>query len=402
MTIDNQHGSGNVTSRLHDPGLPRPSIPVTIIDADVHVAACSDSEIAEYLPEPLRSLSLGRDGSMYFAPSGGMRVDAHTKVGPPGSDPELLYKQLFEEAGVDFDLLLPLATGYFPDPEVDAAMKAATNLWLSNTWLGRYNWHGRHKGSIWIAVDNPDAAVREIEHWAGHPHFVQVLVGHHPKSLYGNPQYLPIWEAAARHGLPVAVHVDSSGYPPVSTPVGFFSHYLEHHSVGHPLVYAAHLTSLICEGVFDKFPDLHFVMVEGGFSWAGPLIWRMEKNWKAMQGRSAPMKQMPTKYFYDNIRFTTQPIEEPDDSDDLVSLFDIMDASKVLMFSSDYPHWDFDNPKRALPRMPNKLRELIFHQNAQDLYRLPATRPVDHKPPARASHDRGSSDGPANTDTDGD
>jgi hypothetical protein len=74
----------------------------------------------------------------------------------------------------------------------------------------------------------------------------------------------------------------------------------------------------------------------------------------------------------------------------------------VLMFSSDYPHWDFDNPKRALPRMPNKLRELIFHQNAQDLYRLPATRPVDHKPPARASHDRGSSDGPANTDTDGD
>ena len=402
MTIQNRHQGADLSSRMPDPRSPRSDVLVTIVDADVHVAARSDSEIAEHLPEPLRSLSLGRDGSMYFAPSGGMRVDARTSAGPPGSDPEVLYKQLFEDAGVDYDLLLPLATGHFPDPEIDAAMKAAANLWLSETWLGRYNWHGRHKGSIWVAVDNPKSAVREIERWAGHPHFVQVLVGHHPKSLYGNPQYLPIWEAAARHSLPVAVHVDSSGYPPVSTAVGFFSHYLEYHSVGHPLVYAAHLTSLICEGVFDRFPDLHFVMVEGGFSWAGPLIWRMEKNWKALHGRSAAMKQMPTEYFYNNVRFTTQPIEEPDESDDLVSLFDIMDASKVLMFSSDYPHWDFDNPKRALPRLPKGVRELIFHQNAQDLYRLPATRPVDPKPPEQLTHDKGTGDGSTNTDTIGD
>ena len=402
MTNSKQHPSVELHPRVDDVSSSSAHVPVTIVDTDVHVATRSDSEIAEYLPEPLRSLSLGRDGSMYFAPGGGMRVDARTSVGPPGSDPEVLYRQLFHEAGIDFDLLLPLVTGHFPDPEIDAAMKAAANMWLSNSWLGRYNWHGRHKGSIWVSVDNPKAAVEEIERWAGHPHFVQVLVGHHPKSLYGHPQYLPIWEAAARHGLPVAVHVDSSGYPPVPTTVGFFSHYLEHHSVGHPLVYAAHLTSLICEGVFDRFPELHFVMVEGGFSWAGPLIWRMEKNWKGLRGRSAAMKQMPTKYFYDNIRFTTQPIEEPDESDDLVSLFEIMDAAKVLMFSSDYPHWDFDNPKRAFPRMPKDVRELIFHQNAQELYGLPAVRPVDPDRPSHESHDHGSHDTSANTDTVGD
>jgi predicted TIM-barrel fold metal-dependent hydrolase len=235
------------------------SVPVTVVDADVHVAPRTDEEIIDYLPDALRSNGLGRDGSMYFAPSGGMRVDARPNVGPPGSDPDVLHRQLFQDAGIDFDVLLPLVTGHFPDPMVDAAMKAASNLWLSDTWLGRYNPHGRHKGSIWVSVENPNAAVEEIERWAGHPHFVQVLVGHHPKSLYGQPQYHPIWEAAARHGLPVAVHVDSSGYPPVPTTVGFFSQYFEHHSVGHPLVYAAHLTSLICEGVFDKFPELHFV-----------------------------------------------------------------------------------------------------------------------------------------------
>jgi predicted TIM-barrel fold metal-dependent hydrolase len=38
------------------------------------------------------------------------------------------------------------------------------------------------------------------------------------------------------------------------------------------------------------------------------------------------------------------------------------------VFSSDYPHWDFDNPMRALASVPDELRRRIQWENAQETY----------------------------------
>jgi predicted TIM-barrel fold metal-dependent hydrolase len=39
------------------------------------------------------------------------------------------------------------------------------------------------------------------------------------------------------------------------------------------------------------------------------------------------------------------------------------------MFSSDYPHWDFDSPARALPAaVPAPMRKKIMGENAARLY----------------------------------
>jgi predicted TIM-barrel fold metal-dependent hydrolase len=42
----------------------------------------------------------------------------------------------------------------------------------------------------------------------------------------------------------------------------------------------------------------------------------------------------------------------------------------MLLFSSDYPHWDFDSPARAFPKLPDALRDAIFGGNARALYEL--------------------------------
>jgi predicted TIM-barrel fold metal-dependent hydrolase len=54
-----------------------------------------------------------------------------------------------------------------------------------------------------------------------------------------------------------------------------------------------------------------------------------------------------------------------------------MGAADMIMFATDYPHYDFDDPTWVSPRIPKEWREKIFYRNAQELYGLPASRPLD-------------------------
>jgi predicted TIM-barrel fold metal-dependent hydrolase len=56
-----------------------------------------------------------------------------------------------------------------------------------------------------------------------------------------------------------------------------------------------------------------------------------------------------------------------------LQLFEMMHAEKTLCFASDFPHWDFDDPRRVFPaRMDTELKERIFYRNASELYGLPS------------------------------
>jgi predicted TIM-barrel fold metal-dependent hydrolase len=356
---------------------------IRVIDCDVHFKPVSAAAITDYLPEPWRSHEPLRR-ALTKAPvlnpyTGAMRLDAKPADGPVGSDPALVGQQLFVDAGVDLAINIPVGEFFCPlvVPELNAAFSGAVNEWQATTWLGAFNRHGRYRGSISVAVNDVPAAVREIEKWAGHPGFVQVLVPHHAPAPYGSPQFDPIWEAAARHGLPVAVH-SNAGVENYCTPVGHMQRYPEYNGIGFSLFYAQHLVSLICGGVFDRFPGLHIVFVEGGFSWYPPLVSRLDRNWERLSGELPALKRKPSSYVRDHVRFSSQPVEEPEDFEDLARMWEWGDAEHVLLFSSDYPHWDFDHPSRAVsPRFGAALRQRVYRDNARELYGFPAERPVD-------------------------
>ena len=351
---------------------------IRLIDCDVHCYLRHADELRAYMPEPWRSKPYPTRRQIFLPPGDGRRLDALPDDGSPaGSDPQLMERQVFQGIDVDFIILIPASSiGIIPNQTHAAQVARAWNDWQIDTWLGAYNHHGRFKSSIVIAPQNPAASAREIERLAGHPHLVQVQVGSNASAAYGNPQYHAIWEAAARHNLPVAIHVESpiGPYPP--TPLGYPSTFLEFHTL-YPATYMTHLVSLIAEGVFEKYPDLKFVFVEGGSAWLAPMMWRMDKDWRGARSEVPWLKRPPSGYLRDHIRFTTQPIEEPENRQQLLQIFDMMDAEHILMFSSDYPHWDFDDPKYAFPRLPAALQQRIFCDNARELYQLPAARPVD-------------------------
>jgi hypothetical protein len=60
-------------------------------------------------------------------------------------------------------------------------------------------------------------------------------------------------------------------------------------------------------------------------------------------------------------------MEEPPDRDYLLDLIEWVGWDRLL-FASDYPHWDFDDPSQMLPRLDEVRRRQIFHDNAFALY----------------------------------
>ncbi|MDQ0218121.1 amidohydrolase family protein [Peribacillus cavernae] len=345
-----------------------------IIDCDVHPHPKSYQVIQSYMSEPWKSRFNAQTGlrGMYDNPIHVNRLDSVTPDGGyPCSDPEFTRKQLLDEYGINYAILLPRAfVSRYSNPDFAAAIAAAFNDWLAADWLDNNNDDGRYKGSITVAPQNPQAAAREIERWAGHPHFVQVMMDSGSTAPYGQQQFHPIYEACEKHGLPIAFHPGTEGVGINQSHVaGYPTTYMEWHTCL-PLSAQAHLVSFITEGVFEKFPRLKLVMVEGGSAWLPSLLWRLDSEWKPLREEVPWVKKRPSEYIKEHVRLTSQPIESPDDPKHLLMNFEMMDAKNILMFSTDYPHWDFDSPTRSFPKMPEDLKRRIFFENAKELYNL--------------------------------
>ena len=108
----------------------------------------------------------------------------------------------------------------------------------------------------------------------------------------------------------------------------------------------AQVASMVLEGVFERYPRVHVVLVEGGFAWGPSLGWRLDRLWSRMRDEVPHAKRPPSEYMRQNLYFTTQPMEEPEQPDDLLLTFEQIGWDRVV-FSTDYPHWDFDDPRHA-------------------------------------------------------
>jgi predicted TIM-barrel fold metal-dependent hydrolase len=343
-----------------------------IIDCDVHPVPRDVTEIHKYLPSRWHKHYFLRGRPFYNHPNHVLRLDAVTPKGdPPGSDPVFMREHLLDEYGIDYAILLPLSyVSMHPNPDMANDLASAYNQWLADVWLDNNNHDDRYKGSITVAPQDPVEAAKEIERWAHHPHMVQVLIESGAGNL-GHKQYRPIYEACERYGLPVAIHptAEALGINAPASP-SYPTTYMEW-SVGLTLSVQAHLISFITEGVFERYPGLKLVLVEGGCAWLPTLLWRLDTSWKGLRDEVPWVKKLPSTYVKDHVRVTSQPLVAPDNTEHLLQNLEMMDAENILMFASDYPHWDFDSPTRAFPKLPEQMKQRIFYENAKQLYKLP-------------------------------
>ena len=298
------------------------------------------------------------------------RGDAFPPSGlPPGSDLDFLRSQLLDHWGISYGVLNVTEVFQFSAQrgEYGTALTRAINDFTLAEWLIP---EPRLRSSIAITADNAEAAITEIERLGADPRFVQVLMTLRNEAPMGNRRYWPIYRAAAKAGLPIAVHVGGiAGHAPSGA--GWFSYYFEMHA-GHIQAFQAHTASLVLSGVFDEIPELRIVFVEGGFSWAIPLAWRLDRLHGVLREEVPNLRFEPSQYLRRHFWFTTQPIEEPNTPNQFHSMVQALDLGDRLIFATDYPHWDFDAPDQALPRgLSVEAKRKIYSANARSLYGLP-------------------------------
>ena len=346
-----------------------------IIDCDVHHQFADVKELYPYLPRNYRE-EIDDFGAMMPGvgytnmPGRGARTDlwVGTDINP-ASRPEIATAKHLDTYDIDVAVLTggpTYAAGVHPSVDYAAAYCRAFNDWTAEEWLAKDE---RFRGSIHISPSDPLLAVAEIERLSSNPQFVQVLMAAGARMPFGNRFYHPIYEVCQHYGLPVCVHFggEGAGTSAAPTAAGYPSYYLEMR-MARPQIAMAHTASLICEGVFEKYPDFQFLFIEHDVFWVSGLMWHMDSDWKSLRDYTPWVKKLPSEYLRDHIRFGTQPMPNIPTKEDTKTFLRWMWGDEVLVFASDYPHWDWDEPSTILVGMDEGLRQKVLFENAQKLY----------------------------------
>lgn len=264
--------------------------------------------------------------------------------------------------------------------DMGAEFAKAINAWVAREWLDK---EPRLRATITVHAQNPQLAVDEIERCAADTRFVAVQLPLMGDAPLGRRIYWPIYEACERHGLSLAVHAGSTYRWPLSG-AGFGSYQIEDYAhMG--ASFENLIVSFLAEGVFDRFPDMKTVCMESGFTFLPSLFWRANKTWRGVRTEVPWIDEPPAEIIRRQVRFTLQPVDAPRDPVILKRILAQIDCEDILLFSTDYPHWQFDgedvlpdglspdhihkiaidNPLDAFPRLAAKTAKVAIAEGSQ-------------------------------------
>lgn len=351
------------------------------IDCDLHCAVPSMKVLLPYLDDYWREmvsvraldrLNLSLTSYPENAPLACRPDWALAGGGKPGSSLQAMQEHVLDRYGARFGILNCLyGAQVFHSVDMAAAFCRATNDWIRDEWLNR---DSRLRASVVIPAENAELAIAEIERRADDYRFVQVLMLVSGEITLGRRQLWPIYRLAERLQLPIGIHAGSA-YRHAPTAAGWPSYYVEDY-IAQSAAFENQLQSLIAEGVFAKFPGLKIVAIESGLTWLSGFIWRSDKTWKGVRAEVPWLTRAPSEILRDHVRFTTQPIDAADEREAILRLVDHLKSDELFLFSTDYPHWQFEDDAALPSGVPDELLCKILSANALATY--PRLLKADH------------------------
>lgn len=323
------------------------------IDCDLHPGMPSALDLLPYLDDYWRDQIVNRHIDRYtfvltsYPPNSPLscRPDWRPASGFPGGGLDMIRRHALDPFGTRYAICNTLhgAIALFHE-DMAAALCSAVNDWVREHLLDK---EPRLRASILVSPQNPELAVAEIERVAGDRRFVQVLLLVMGDMLLGRRLYWPLYAAAEKHGLTIGIHAGGT-YRYAPTGSGWPAHKVEDY-IAQSAAFEGQLLSLLSEGVFQKYPNLRFVLAESGFTWLPTLMWRTSKTWRGVRTEVPWIDQPPADIIREHVRVTLQPVDAPtNDPQALIRTLEHIGSDQMLLFSSDYPHWHFDG-EEVLP-----------------------------------------------------
>jgi predicted TIM-barrel fold metal-dependent hydrolase len=340
------------------------------IDCDVHPQVPGLKALLPYLDPYWRDSFLERGipgfESNAYPPNAPLsaRPDFRGKGGAVATDVTALAGQVFDQWQAKLAICNCLyGVELIFSEDMAAALARGVNDWVAREWLDR---DPRLRASIVIPTQNVELAVEEIERVAKDRRFVQIRVLSMQETPLGRRSWWPIYAAAERHGLPIGIHPGST-YRQSMTSLGWPSYYIEDYTA-YAQAFQSQLGSLVCEGAFAKFPGLKVVLIESGVTWLPGFLWRLSKFWRGVRAEVPWVDRSPADIVRDHVRLTITPFDAPDDPGVVERMVDQLRSDDILLYASDYPHWQFDGDDAIPAGVPAALRRKILVDNPLATY----------------------------------
>lgn len=284
--------------------------------------------------------------------------------------PEQMRTEL-NQLNIDIGLLFPdhlLKLPVLTQTDYAAALARAYNRWLVDKWTSPEN--GLF-GLIIACTQDPEDAAHEIARYACDPSIAGVYLpcaGLDP--LWGHRMYNPIYATAQDANLPVFLHSVTVTHPVFPFNNHGFDTELARHASSHTFSIISNLIHMVTTGVFVRYPSLRVAVTEAGVAWMPWLMMRLDKEYLERR-RDVPFLTERPSHYLKKVYVNTQPMEEPDDLQDLVTLMNLFDGEDRMMYASDWPHHDFDHPMK-LDQVPfsDVARRKVFGENALRLLNM--------------------------------
>jgi uncharacterized protein len=360
------------------------------VDCDLHPAMPSAKALLPYLDAYWRDQLVDRHIDRFaftltsYPPNSPLsaRPDWRQPDGAPGGDIDMIRRQALDPFGSRFAIcnVLHGAMALFNE-DMAAAFCSAVNDWVAKELLDR---EPRLRASILVPTHNPELAVAEVERVAVDRRFVQVLLFAMGEMLLGRRIYWPIYAAAEKHRLAIGIHAGST-YRHAPMASGWPAHRVEDY-VAQSSAFESQLVSFLAEGVFQKFPALRLVLLESGFTWLPNLLWRTSKTWRGVRSEVPWIDRAPAEIIRERVRLTLQPVDAPTgDPATLGRTLEHIGSDRMLLFSTDYPHWHFDGDDVLPDGLSDDTIRRIMIDNPLETY--PRLQESDLSSPGRAKRE---------------
>jgi predicted TIM-barrel fold metal-dependent hydrolase len=180
--------------------------------------------------------------------------------------------------------------------------------------------------------------------------------------------YMKIYSLIEEIGLPLAFH---AGYNWNENSMALMNKFISVHALGFVWYNMVHMTNWVLNALPERFPKLKVIWIESGLAWLPFMIQRLDNEYMMRSSECPGLKKLPGEYITDMF-YASQPMEVPRDLSLLEATFKCIKAETQLLYSSDYPHWDFDLPSTIydLPFLKERAKRDILGGNAVKLFKI--------------------------------